>query len=109
MKMKSFLVFVLVLMPCHFCKAQQHSSSHEILLPAPNVEKEEMAERQTSRTETESERGEGELQLDIWAELRALRDMVMEQKVELSHLTARVAAAESLVETLQNESRGTPH
>ncbi|KAF3697072.1 Complement C1q-like protein 2 C1q and tumor necrosis factor-related protein 10 [Channa argus] len=66
-----------------------------------------MAETQKTRTDSNNEGGEEELQSDIWTELRNLRDMVVEQKVELSYLTARVAAAESLVETLKTENRGT--
>ncbi|KAL3064510.1 hypothetical protein OYC64_000718 [Pagothenia borchgrevinki] len=55
---------------------------------------------------TEAEGGENELvlQTDVWAELRALRDMVVEQKVELRHLTSRVTAAESLVDALEKEN-----
>ncbi|KAI9516263.1 hypothetical protein NQZ68_019109 [Dissostichus eleginoides] len=56
--------------------------------------------------QTEAEGGENELvlQTDVWAELRALRDMVVEQKVELRHLTSRVTAAESLVDALEKEN-----
>uniref|UniRef100_A0A7N6C427 C1q domain-containing protein n=1 Tax=Anabas testudineus TaxID=64144 RepID=A0A7N6C427_ANATE len=99
--MKTYLVFVLALMPCLLCRAQIHSSNQETLSPAID----EMAEGQTSRTETQSEGGEEGLQSDIWAEVRDLRDTVMGQKVELKYLTLRLAAAESLVETLQKENR----
>nr|XP_010794924.1 PREDICTED: protein HP-25 homolog 1-like [Notothenia coriiceps] len=56
--------------------------------------------------QTEAEGGENELvlQTDVWAELRALRDMVVEQKVELRYLTSRVTAAESLVDALEKEN-----
>lgn len=107
-KMKTSLVFLLVLIFCYVCKAQKHSSDNIILLQAPNVESRE-EEAQTQRPDTEAEGGEQELvlQSDIWAELRNLRDMVVEQRVELGHLTDRVTAAESLVEALQGENTGT--
>ncbi|KAK5863807.1 hypothetical protein PBY51_000807 [Eleginops maclovinus] len=56
--------------------------------------------------QTEAEGSENELliQTDVWAELRILRDMVVEQKVELRHLISRVAAAESLVDALEKEN-----
>ncbi|XP_037334265.1 uncharacterized protein LOC119222037 [Pungitius pungitius] len=38
---------------------------------------------------------------DVWDQLRDLRDMVVQQKVELRYLTERVTAAESLVEALE--------
>lgn len=94
---------------CHLCRAQKHSSVNDILLEAPNVEsREEKAQTQRPNTEAE-EGGEQELvfQSDIWTELKNLRDMVVEQRVELRHLTARVTAAESLVESLQEENTGT--
>lgn len=106
--MKTSLVFLLVHIFCHLCRAQKHSSDNDILLQAPNVESGEKKE-QTQRSGTEAEEGEQELliQSDIWAELRHLRDMVVEQKVELRHLTARVTTAESLVEALEKENSGT--
>lgn len=63
---------------------------------------------QIPRPRTESEGGEQEpvLRYDIWAELMRLRDMVLEQKVELRLLTDRVTAAESLVVELQKENTG---
>ncbi|KAK2897448.1 uncharacterized protein [Channa argus] len=103
--MKTILVFMLVLMPCCLCMDKQHSSSIDNLVLAPEVKMENMAETQKTRTDSNNEGGEEELQSDIWTELRNLRDMVVEQKVELSYLTARVAAAESLVETLKTENR----
>uniref|UniRef100_A0A8C9X573 C1q domain-containing protein n=1 Tax=Sander lucioperca TaxID=283035 RepID=A0A8C9X573_SANLU len=108
--MKTSLVFLLVHIFCHLCRAQKHSSDNDILLQAPNVESGEKKE-QTQRSGTEAEEGEQELliQSDIWAELRHLRDMVVEQKVELRHLTARVTTAESLVEALEKENSGTLH
>eukprot|EP00064_Thunnus_orientalis_P001718 superscaffoldBa00000119_g1721 len=79
-------------------RAQKDSSGSNVLLQAPNVDsKEGVAETQEPRTEAE-------VQADIWAELRDLRDLVVEQKVELRHLTARVTAAESQVEALQKEN-----
>ncbi|XP_044208506.1 uncharacterized protein LOC122982927 [Thunnus albacares] len=90
--MKTFLALLVL---CCLCTAQKHSS---VLLQAPNVDsKEGVAETQEPRTEDE-------VQADIWAELRVLRDLVVEQKVELRHLTARVTAAESQVEALQKEN-----
>nr|XP_020466289.1 uncharacterized protein LOC109966056 [Monopterus albus] len=104
MKMKTFLVFFLMLLPCYLCRAQKHSRNNDALLQAPYVEsEEEMAVTQKPGTETEGGKEELELHSDIWAELRNLRDMVVEQKVELRHLTTRVAAAESQVEALQKE------
>ncbi|XP_042265849.1 uncharacterized protein LOC121896183 [Thunnus maccoyii] len=93
--MKTFLALLLL---CCLCRAQKDSSGNNVLLQAPNVDsKEGVAETQEPRTEAE-------VQADIWAELRDLRDMVVEQKVELRHLTARVTAAESQVEALQKEN-----
>uniref|UniRef100_A0A3Q3AR64 Complement C1q-like protein 2 n=1 Tax=Kryptolebias marmoratus TaxID=37003 RepID=A0A3Q3AR64_KRYMA len=56
--------------------------------------------------ETRTKDGTGELQSDIWDELRSLRDLVVEQRVELKHLTERVTAADRLVEALQEEIAG---
>uniref|UniRef100_A0A3Q3KP20 C1q domain-containing protein n=1 Tax=Monopterus albus TaxID=43700 RepID=A0A3Q3KP20_MONAL len=93
-----------MLLPCYLCRAQKHSRNNDALLQAPYVEsEEEMAVTQKPGTETEGGKEELELHSDIWAELRNLRDMVVEQKVELRHLTTRVAAAESQVEALQKE------
>lgn len=106
MKISSVLSLVLIL--CYFCRARRHSGDSNILLRAPDVESgEERA--QTQRAGIEAEEGERELvpQTDIWTELRDLRDMVVEQRVELRHLTTRVTAAESLVEALRRENTGT--
>lgn len=103
------MVFILLLvLSAGPCKAQKHIGSNSILLLAPNAVKEDMSETPKSGTETESEAdgGEEQLQSDIWAELRNLRDMVVEQRVELRYLVARLAAAESLVHTLQKENAG---
>ncbi|XP_022594897.1 heavy metal-binding protein HIP-like isoform X1 [Seriola dumerili] len=94
MKMKTLLVFSLILMSCCPCRTQKK----DILLQAPYVE--------SGEDTAETEGGEEErIFHDIWAELRKLRDMSVEQKVELRHLLARVTAAESLVEALQKENR----
>ncbi|XP_068585758.1 uncharacterized protein [Cebidichthys violaceus] len=87
--MKTFSVFLLALIFCHLCRAQTQSSDDDTA--------------QTQSAGTEADGGEEELvnQTDVWVELRNLRDMVVEQKVELSHLTARVTAAESIVEALE--------
>ncbi|KAK9514878.1 hypothetical protein VZT92_025561 [Zoarces viviparus] len=87
--MKTCSVFLLVLIFCHLCRAQTQSSDDD---PA-----------QTQRDGTGADAGEKELvqQTDVWVELRNLRDMVVEQKVELKYLTARVTAAESIVEALE--------
>ncbi|CAK6957460.1 Hypothetical predicted protein [Scomber scombrus] len=83
-----------------FLLAQKHSS--DILLQALNIDsKEGVAETQKPSTEASAV---SLTQGDIWVELRNLRDMVVEQKVELRHLTARVTAAESQMETLQEEN-----
>ena len=105
-KMKSLLVFLLVLILCYLCRAQTPNINDDISVQA--VESEE-ARAQTLRPTTEAEAGQQAqgLQSDIWVELRYLRDMVVEQKVELRHLTARVTAAESLVEELLTENTGT--
>ncbi|KAK2851617.1 hypothetical protein Q5P01_007893, partial [Channa striata] len=89
----------------HIIRAQQHSRSNDNWVLDPKVEKENKAETPKTTTEPETEGGGEELQADIWAELRILRDMVVELKVELRHLTARVVAAESLTGTLQEENR----
>ncbi|XP_071331108.1 uncharacterized protein [Trachinotus anak] len=99
--MKTFLVFSLVLVACFLCGAEKYKSDCVILLQAPNAESgEETAETQRPGNETEEQVSNS----DIWAELRNLRDMVVEQKIELRHLLARVTAAESLVEALQKEN-----
>ncbi|XP_031701649.1 cerebellin-2-like [Anarrhichthys ocellatus] len=87
--MKTSSVFLLVLIFCHHCRAQTQSSDDDTA--------------QTQRAGTEANGGEQELvhQTDVWVELRNLRDMVVEQKVELRYLTARVTAAESIVEALE--------
>ncbi|XP_023285274.1 uncharacterized protein LOC111672178 [Seriola lalandi dorsalis] len=95
MKMKTLLVFSLILMSCCPCRTQKK----DILLQAPYVDSGE------DTAETEGGEEEQIFQSDIWAELRKLRDMLVEQKVELRHLVARVTAAESLVEALQTENR----
>ncbi|XP_051281049.1 uncharacterized protein LOC127377325 isoform X1 [Dicentrarchus labrax] len=97
--MKTSLVF-LVLILCYLCRARKHSSDNDILLQAVEGGEEKA---QTQRPGTEAEGGEPELvlQSDIWAELRILRDIVKEQRLEIWHLTNRVTAAESLVDELQ--------
>lgn len=104
--MKSPLVFLLVLILCYLCRAQTPNINNDISVQAVESEEERA---QTLRPTTEAEGGQQaqELQSDIWAELRYLRDMVVEQKVELRHLTARVTAAESRVEELMTENTGT--
>ena len=84
--------FLLLLILCCLCRAQKHGSGHEEEKPG-----------------TEADGGDQQvlLQSDIWTKLRNLRDMVVMQKVELRHLTARVTAAESLVEVLEKENTGT--
>lgn len=96
-EMKTFLA---VLVLCYLCRAQKHSSGNNVLLQAPNVS--------IARKEwlTHRSPGPAKVQSDIWAELRNLRDMVVEQKVELRHLTTRVKAAEGQVEALQKENKG---
>ncbi|KAI4823762.1 hypothetical protein KUCAC02_012331 [Chaenocephalus aceratus] len=59
---------------------------------------------QLYQTEAEGSENELVLQTDVWAEQRALRDMVVEQKGELRHLASRVTAAESLVDALEKEN-----
>lgn len=104
-KMKTSLFVLLVLMFCFLCRAQKHGGDHDISLQVVKSG-EERARTQTPGTEAEG--GEQEIvPSDIWAELRNLRDMVVEQRVELRHLTARVTAAESLAEALQEENTGT--
>lgn len=102
--MKSPLVFLLVLILCYLCRAQTPNINNDISVQAAESEEERA---QTLRPTTEAEGGQQaqELQSDIWAELRYLRDMVVEQKVELRHLTARVTAAESRVEEQNVELR----
>ncbi|XP_044066549.1 uncharacterized protein LOC122882817 [Siniperca chuatsi] len=86
-----------------YFRAQKHSSDNDILLQAVGSG-EEKAQTQWAGTEVEGGEQELVLQSDIWAELKNLRDIVVEQRVELRHLTARVTAAESLVEALQKEN-----
>ncbi|KAE8293656.1 hypothetical protein D5F01_LYC08768 [Larimichthys crocea] len=89
--MKTSMVFLLILIFCYLCRAQEHSHDNDILLQG---------------VENKAEEGVQELerQTDMLAELIALREMVVEQSVELRHLTARVTAAENLVEKLQMEN-----
>ncbi|XP_037629283.1 uncharacterized protein LOC119490139 [Sebastes umbrosus] len=100
--MKTPSAFLLVLIFCHLCRAQKHSGDYDILHQAPDVESdEEKAQTQKPGTEADEELV---LQSDIWVELRRLRDMVVAQKVELTHLTASVTAAETLVDALEKEN-----
>lgn len=96
---------MLVLILCYLCGAQKHNTDNDIVLQAVESWEEKA---QIPRPRTESEGGEQEpvLRYDIWAELMRLRDMVLEQKVELRLLTDRVTAAESLVVELQKENTG---
>lgn len=87
--MKSSLVFLLVLMLCYLCRAQK-------LRKAP------------IQIDSEGHEQEPVPQKDIWDELRNLRDKVVEQTVELRHLTTRVTTAETLMDELQMEKTGTP-
>ncbi|KAI3356891.1 hypothetical protein L3Q82_003538 [Scortum barcoo] len=90
--------------PVVYRKAQRQSSVNDFFPQVPNVEcGEEKAQTQQPNTATEGCKQELVLS-EIWAELRNLRDMVVEHSVELRHLTARVTAAESLVEALQEEN-----
>ncbi|KAF7668076.1 hypothetical protein LDENG_00033920 [Lucifuga dentata] len=102
MKMRTSSGLLVVLMICCLSRAQKLSNDDSLFLPAPNVARQE----EIQRPKTEDKEGEHDLtvQSDIWDELRNLRDMVVEQKVELRHLTTRVTAAESLVEALQREN-----
>ncbi|TNN50028.1 hypothetical protein EYF80_039769 [Liparis tanakae] len=92
MKMKSSPVLLLVLMSCRLRGAETRGADDDAA--------------QTRRPGTDADGGAQELgsYSDIWVELRSLRDMVVEQKVELRHLTARVTAAESVAEELRVEN-----
>ncbi|XP_030590386.1 uncharacterized protein LOC115783615 [Archocentrus centrarchus] len=96
--MKSFLALLLVLLLCDVCRAQRYSSNND----SSDETRADLTETQRPST------GAGEedlvLQSDIWAELRALRDMVVEQSVEIRYLKDRVTALDSLVEALQKEN-----
>jgi len=97
MKMKTSPVLLLVLMSCGLRGAQTRSADD--------------AAAQTRRPGTDADGGAQELasSTDIWVELRSLRDVVVEQQVELRHLTARVTAAESAAEALEIANAGTPY
>ena len=92
--MKTFSVFLLVLIFCHLCRAQTQRSNNDVV--------------QTQRPGTDADGGVQELvsNTDIWLELRSLRDMVVEQKIELRYLTDRVTAAESKAEALEIANAG---
>ncbi|XP_008412311.1 uncharacterized protein LOC103467576 [Poecilia reticulata] len=75
-------------------RAQEHSSNSVI-------SGEDEAETQMSRSEKNKE--ELELQLDIWEELRNLRDLVLVQAVELRLLSAKLAESDNRMKVLQEE------
>ncbi|XP_016531966.1 uncharacterized protein LOC103145090 [Poecilia formosa] len=103
--MRAFLTFFFILLLCNLHRAQEHSSNSV-------MSGEDQPESQMSRSEKNKE--ELELQLDIWEELRNLRDLVEVQAVELRLLSAKLAendslmkdrltAVETLVEDMQME------
>ena len=51
--------------------------------------------------------GADNVSADIWAELRALRDMVVEQKVELKFTKAELQTQKDKVAVLEKEKSGT--
>lgn len=95
--MKIFVTFLLLLMLCGLYRAQKQSSN--------GVEIDDnVVETHQQRTEE----GKDELTLlsDILTELKNLRDMVLEQRIELERLTTKVTVTEILVEVLQQENAG---
>lgn len=102
--MKGSLVFLLILTLCFLCRAQKLRTDNDITLQTA----ESWEETAPIQIDSEGHEQEPVSLKDIWAELRNLRDMVVEQTVELRHLTTRVTAAESLVDELQTEKTGTP-
>uniref|UniRef100_A0A3P9NWK2 C1q domain-containing protein n=1 Tax=Poecilia reticulata TaxID=8081 RepID=A0A3P9NWK2_POERE len=92
--MRTFLTFLFILLLCNLHRAQEHSSNSVI-------SGEDEAETQMSRSEKNKE--ELELQLDIWEELRNLRDLVLVQAVELRLLSAKLAESDNRMKVLQEE------
>lgn len=93
--MASFMLLLL----CHLCRAQINSSN--------NDSSDETDLAGTQRPSIEGSEDDQVLQTDIWVELLALRDLVVEQSVELRYLKDRVTVLDSLVEALQKENTGT--
>lgn len=102
MKMKTLLVFSLLLLLTSGCLCISQQTNEDSV----NFLQTEGDVNETQRPSGETEEGEV-FDSDIWDEVRQLRDMVVEQRVELRHLLARVTAAESRVEVLQKENTGT--
>ncbi|XP_047232000.1 cerebellin-2-like [Girardinichthys multiradiatus] len=92
--MRAFFTFIFILLLCNLYRAQEHSSNSFI-------NSEDVSETQMSWSEESKE--EPEPQLDIWEELRNLRDLVVAQGAELRLLSAKLAASDSLVQNLKEE------
>ncbi|XP_031609661.2 heavy metal-binding protein HIP-like [Oreochromis aureus] len=96
MNMRTFMALLMVLLLCHLCRAQINSSDND------SSDETDLAD--TQRPSIEGSEDDLVLQTDIWVELLALRDLVVEQSVELRYLKDRVTVLDSLVEDLQKEN-----
>ncbi|XP_032377372.1 uncharacterized protein LOC116692895 [Etheostoma spectabile] len=116
-KMKTSLVFLLVHMFCHLCRAQKHGSNNDILLQAPNVESgEKKAQMQRPGTEAEGEsRAEAPDGQSNHAEslVEALEKENSVQSTELSvsqqklsMLQERLTVSEGSIEELEKQQKG---
>ncbi|XP_032423960.1 cerebellin-2-like isoform X2 [Xiphophorus hellerii] len=91
--MRAFLTFFILLL-CNLYRAQEHSSSRATSAKEAS---------ETDMSKSEENKKKLEPQLDIWEELRNLRDLVLEQAVDLRLLSAKLAESDSLVQVLQEE------
>ncbi|XP_029975577.1 uncharacterized protein LOC115408792 [Salarias fasciatus] len=80
---------LLILMLFQLYSAQTLTGDNDIRLQLPDVKNDEGGQDQET------------LSSEIWTELRELRDMVVELRVEVNQLKERATAAESLMDALQ--------
>lgn len=97
------LTFFLVLILFCVCRAKYPENKGRTVVTGRS---DEDVQESNLRTQSEGVDRKQELQSDIWAELMDLRDMVVEQGVMLKLLTDRVAAADTMVRSLEKENAG---
>uniref|UniRef100_A0A3B5LZE5 C1q domain-containing protein n=1 Tax=Xiphophorus couchianus TaxID=32473 RepID=A0A3B5LZE5_9TELE len=81
---RAFLTFFILLL-CNLYRAQEHGSSRATSAKEAS---------ETDMSKSEENKKKLEPQLDIWEELRNLRDLVLEQAVDLRLLSAKLAESD---------------
>uniref|UniRef100_A0A3B4F8D4 C1q domain-containing protein n=1 Tax=Pundamilia nyererei TaxID=303518 RepID=A0A3B4F8D4_9CICH len=90
MKMRTFMASFMLLLLCHLCRAQINSSN--------NDSSDETDLAGTQRPSIEGSEDDQVLQTDIWVELLALRDLVVEQIVKVAFSASLLESGEGNIE-----------